>query len=139
MLMIAPPHVHPDLQRLVQELKERWIQHVLDFIDKIPDLLVIGIIIFILVRLLKFLTNRIRTIAQTHSTILRAGQLRTLAGILDTAGYALIVFIGIIHVLGIFHINVTPLIASAGVVGLAIGFGAQTIAHDVINRLLLLL
>jgi small-conductance mechanosensitive channel len=138
MLMIAPPHVHPDLQRLVQQLKERWIQHVLDFIDKIPDLLVIGIIIFILVRLLKFLTNRIRGVAQTHSTILRGGQLRTLAGVLDTGGYALIVFIGIIHILAIFHINVTPLIASAGVVGLAIGFGAQTIVHDVINGILML-
>ena len=49
-----------------------------------------------------------------------------------------LIFIGIIHILGIFHINVTPLIASAGVVGLAIGFGAQTIVHDVINGIFML-
>jgi small conductance mechanosensitive channel len=139
MLMIVLPSSHPDLQRLVQELKERWTQHVLDFIDKIPDLLVVGIIVFILIRLLKFLTNRIRHVAQKDSAILRGGQLRTLASVLDTAGYALIVFIGIVHILGIFHINVTPLIASAGVLGLAIGFGAQTIVHDVINGILILI
>ena len=137
MLIIASPH--PNLERLVQQLKVRWTNHVLDFIDKIPDLLVVAVIIFILIRLLKFLTNRIRLVAKTDSAILRGGQLRTLTSVLDTAGYALIIFIGIIHVLGIFHINVTPLIASAGVVGLAIGFGAQTIVHDVINGIFILI
>ncbi len=139
MLILAPSHSHPGLERVVAQLKERWTQHVLDFIDKVPELIVVGIIIFILVKLLKILTNRIRRVATTHSAILRGGQLRTLASVLDTAGYALILFIGIIHVLGIFHINVTPLIASAGVIGLAVGFGAQTIVHDVINGILMLI
>jgi len=137
MLLIASPH-SANFQSIVSQLKERWTQHLLNFIDKLPELLVIGIIIFALIRLLKFVTNRVRAVASTHGAFLRGGQLRTLASVLDTAGYSLIIFIGIIHVLGIFHINVTPLIASAGVLGLAIGFGAQTIVHDLINGILML-
>src|SRR5260221_3865640 len=32
-----------------------------------------------------------------------------------------------------FQINIEPLLASAGIAGLAIGFGAQTLVKDVIN------
>jgi moderate conductance mechanosensitive channel len=37
-----------------------------------------------------------------------------------------------------FHINIAPLLASAGIAGLAIGFGAQTLVKDVINGFFIL-
>jgi small conductance mechanosensitive channel len=37
------------------------------------------------------------------------------------------------------HINIGPLLASAGVAGLAIGFGAQTLVHDVITGFFVLM
>lgn len=40
--------------------------------------------------------------------------------------------------LSVWNINVGPLIAGAGILGLAIGFGAQSMVKDVISGLLLL-
>jgi small conductance mechanosensitive channel len=37
------------------------------------------------------------------------------------------------------HINIGPLLASAGVAGLAIGFGAQTLVHDVLTGFFILM
>ncbi|SET92579.1 small conductance mechanosensitive channel [Salinibacillus kushneri] len=53
-------------------------------------------------------------------------------------GYVLI-FILIITVLKIFGIPVAPLLAGAGVVGLAIGFGAQGLVSDVVTGFFILL
>ena len=43
-----------------------------------------------------------------------------------------ITFVTVITLLAIFKINVTPIIAGAGILGLAIGFGAQNLVRDVI-------
>ena len=48
-------------------------------------------------------------------------------------------FIVITTILSKFGISVEGVIASAGVVGLAVGFGAQTIVKDVITGFLLYL
>jgi small conductance mechanosensitive channel len=42
-------------------------------------------------------------------------------------------FIIVLTVLGEFNVNIAPILASAGVLGLAIGFGAQTIVKDFIS------
>ena len=39
----------------------------------------------------------------------------------------------------LLNINIGPLVASAGIVGLAIGFGAQTLVKDVINGFFILM
>jgi moderate conductance mechanosensitive channel len=43
------------------------------------------------------------------------------------------------QILPVLGVNMGPLLASAGVAGLAIGFGAQTLVHDVINGFFILL
>jgi len=40
--------------------------------------------------------------------------------------------------LQVFNINIAPVLASAGIAGLAIGFGAQTLVKDVINGFFIL-
>jgi len=45
-------------------------------------------------------------------------------------------FVMILHEL---HFNVAPLIAGAGVIGVAVGFGAQSLIKDVLNGMLLLI
>jgi small conductance mechanosensitive channel len=47
-------------------------------------------------------------------------------------------FIGAVIVLGQLGVNVTPILAGAGIVGLAVGFGAQSLVKDFINGLLIL-
>ena len=51
----------------------------------------------------------------------------------------MIVAIGVIVILGRLGVNVGPLIASAGIVGIAIGFGAQTIVRDFLSGVFMIL
>ncbi|MFC0522240.1 mechanosensitive ion channel family protein [Pontibacillus salicampi] len=48
-------------------------------------------------------------------------------------------FILIATLLGLFDINLAPLIAGAGIIGLAIGFGAQGLVSDVVTGFFILL
>lgn len=128
-------------ERLIDRMMDAWQNDFLIFVnDKLPKLIMVVIIAFVLYRILKFGTRHLRALAK-HDLVVKASrsaQLSTLASIVETAGIGVIAFIAIIHTLSVFSINVAPLLASAGVVGLAIGFGAQTIVHDVINGMLIL-
>jgi len=48
------------------------------------------------------------------------------------------IFVGGVLVLNQSGVNVTPILAGAGIVGLAVGFGAQSLVKDFINGLFLL-
>lgn len=57
----------------------------------------------------------------------------TIARLLSSISRYVIWFIIIMIILGELDIDITPFIASAGVVGLAVGFGAQEIVRDFIS------
>ena len=99
------------------------------------------VIAVIMARLLSFATNRLVKISKSQEmpSAVRAQQLRTLAGVINSVGDFVIIFIAIMQTLPIFGINMGPLLASAGIAGLAIGFGAQTLVKDVINGFFILL
>lgn len=42
-------------------------------------------------------------------------------------------FVAILLILGVFSVDITPFIASAGVIGIAFGFGAQNLVQDFIS------
>jgi small conductance mechanosensitive channel len=121
-------------------LGREWEGDLLGFLHiSLPKLIVIGIITLILVQILRFITRRLRNLGNPALVGPgRAAQIRTLASVIQTAGWGIIIFHAAIQSLEIFNINVTPLLASAGVAGVAVGFGAQTIVHDVINGMLIL-
>ena len=64
---------------------------------------------------------------------------RTVESFLSRTSTTFIVFAAGMLVLSEVGINIAPLIASAGIIGLAIGFGAQTLVKDAIAGLFLLL
>ncbi|MBX9701629.1 MAG: mechanosensitive ion channel, partial [Acetobacteraceae bacterium] len=69
----------------------------------------------------------------------RSARVRTLLPMLRTVlGIVIIVFLAL-STLAELGVNVAPLLAGAGVVGLAIGFGSQTLVRDVITGVFLLL
>jgi small conductance mechanosensitive channel len=47
-------------------------------------------------------------------------------------------FVAVLEVLFLVGLNLGPMLASAGIAGLAIGFGAQTLVHDFINGFFIL-
>ncbi|MDX5474766.1 MAG: mechanosensitive ion channel family protein [Bacillaceae bacterium] len=53
--------------------------------------------------------------------------------------YALIFFLFILVLENVFDIRATPILAGAGIVGLAVGFGAQGLVSDVVTGFFLLL
>lgn len=50
-----------------------------------------------------------------------------------------IITVSLIMILGELKINIAPVLATAGIVGLAVGFGAQTLVQDVISGFFILL
>ncbi|AZO11434.1 mechanosensitive ion channel family protein [Mesorhizobium sp. M3A.F.Ca.ET.080.04.2.1] len=66
-------------------------------------------------------------------------RLHTLLPIIQNILLALIVVMAVLMMLASMGIQIGPLIAGAGVVGVAVGFGAQTIVKDVISGIFFLL
>jgi small conductance mechanosensitive channel len=68
----------------------------------------------------------------------RSARVRTLLPLLRTS-FRIVLFVMVaLIVLSELGINIAPLLAGAGVVGLAIGFGAQTLVKDVITGIFIL-
>jgi moderate conductance mechanosensitive channel len=63
----------------------------------------------------------------------------TLAGIVRAASLVVILVLAVIMTLREFGYDVAPLIAGAGIVGIAVGFGAQNLVRDVITGFFILL
>ncbi len=66
-------------------------------------------------------------------------RLRTLLPIIQNILLAVIVVMAVLMMLASVGIQIGPLIAGAGVVGVAVGFGAQTIVKDIISGVFFLL
>ncbi len=74
---------------------------------------------------------------ESRAAALREEHTRTLAGILHSAGAAVIYAGAILVALPELGINVTPFAAVAGLASLALGFGAQHLVRDLINGFLI--
>jgi small-conductance mechanosensitive channel len=70
---------------------------------------------------------------------LRTRRVQTVGRLLKNAASYTLNFIAILLILGEFHIQLAPLLAGAGVLGLAIGFGAQSLVKDVITGFFIIL
>lgn len=63
----------------------------------------------------------------------------TLAAVLRSLGRAVIFVMAGLTILGEFEINLGPLLAGAGIVGVAVGFGAQTLVRDFLSGVFMLI
>ncbi|GIL39153.1 mechanosensitive ion channel domain-containing protein [Roseiterribacter gracilis] len=68
-----------------------------------------------------------------NGVVIRSARTRTLLPLLRNVFLIFLLVITSTVILGELGINTAPLLAGAGVIGLAIGFGAQTLVKDVIN------
>ncbi|HEY4380679.1 MAG TPA: mechanosensitive ion channel domain-containing protein [Acidobacteriaceae bacterium] len=118
-----------------------WHSDGLAFVEQdLPKLLFFLGVAFLFMRIVSFFVKRMRRLADKHiANPQRASELRTLAAILRATAYSIIGFIVLLHVLSVFNINLTPLLASAGVVGVGIGLGAQSLFKDMLNGIFILI
>lgn len=125
----------------LQILERDWQNDILEFARRdLPRLFAILVLAFILQRAVAFFVHRMRHLADRQvGNAQRASQLRTMAAILRATSYSILGFIVLLHILSLFNINLTPLLASAGVVGVGIGLGAQSIFKDMLNGIFILI
>ena len=85
-----------------------------------------------------FLDRQLNRLAREGHYV-RAARLRTFRPMLRTALLCLIVTVVGLTALSEIGVNVAPLLAGAGIVGIAVGFGSQKLVQDLITGLFLLL
>jgi moderate conductance mechanosensitive channel len=97
----------------------------------------------VLVTLLsRLVVNRFRKKLEGTASITQELNLQratTLTGALSTALIVVIWVLAILMALGEFNFNLGPLLASAGVAGVALGFGAQSLVRDTLSGFFILL
>jgi len=95
------------------------------------------VIALVLNRILRVLTRRLIPAAGAEGlgrvARLHEQHVKTLAGLMYSAGTAVIAVGAILTALPVFGFNVTPIAAAAGLASLAFGFGAQHLVRDLIN------
>lgn len=100
---------------------------------------VILILAFAAIELSGLLIHRLLGgLAKDATDLRRAGQINTLAPVLRGVSQTAIVIIGAMMLLSETGVKIGPLLAGAGVVGVAIGFGAQTLVKDFLTGIFLI-
>ncbi len=117
-----------------------WREDTMAFVrNSVPKVILISVGAFVFIRVVRLLTRRLASLqAKRLPSGLRAQQIRTLASVINSVGTFVILFLALLLVLPLFGLHPEPLLASAGIAGLAIGFGAQTMVHDFINGFFIL-
>ena len=129
-------------RHLPTDFWDRWQQDLSGFLRlDLPKIFTVIVEALVLIFILRWITGRLTsyTRRQTLPSGLRAQQLRTVAGLANSAGTTVILFVAVMQVLDAVHINIGPLLASAGIAAVALGLGAQTIVKDVLNGFFILI
>ena len=83
--------------------------------------------------------GRLRTMLEAGEPDLRAaGRAATLGDVLRSLSTAVIYGLALLTILGELGINLGPLVASAGIAGVALGFGAQSLVKDFLSGVFML-
>jgi small conductance mechanosensitive channel len=125
----------------IPALLRDWREDTTNFLrHDMPKIVFVLIVAYVLTRLLRSFA---RKSAELHIRKLPPGvrvqQVRTVTSVLTSVGVFVIFFVASLTVLSVVNVNLGPMLASAGIAGLAIGFGAQTLVHDFINGFFILL
>jgi small conductance mechanosensitive channel len=122
-------------------VEQGWHTDLLNFIQHdLPKVIVAIVLAVIAQQFLAFFVKRMRKRADVMvGNAHRAAQLRTLASIIRATGYALISAYVFVQILGAVGVPLGSFIAAAGVIGLGISFGAQSLFKDMLTGLFILL
>jgi moderate conductance mechanosensitive channel len=137
MLLLA---MAPQDDTIMDTIGRDWHNDVLLFLQyKLPKIVVVLLVIFVLQRVVLFFVKKMRSRADHQiANFHRAAQLRTMASILRATSIGVLGFIAFLQILNIFDIPYQPILASAGIVGVGIGLGAQSIFKDMLNGIFIL-
>lgn len=120
-------------------------------LDQATNWLFEGSLRVILIAVLAYFTIRVAALGITHfETVVSerakdtprrqefAERIHTIGGLVGNAVNVLVISAAALMVLQEFGVNIAPLLAAAGIGGLAIGFGAQNLVRDIISGFFLI-
>ncbi len=145
MLLFAPnPHLTASLphdERLLDHVEKGWQLNLTDFVQNgVPKILFALLLAFIFQSVVSFFIKRLNSRAnRLVGNAQRSGQLRTMASILRATSYSVVGFYLLTQILAALGVSLGPFIASAGVIGLGISFGAQSIFKDMLTGIFILI
>jgi small-conductance mechanosensitive channel len=125
------------LQRLAEFLRLDWGE----IVRKLAQVVSIWVLAYGALWLTRLAAQRIEGMVDDHDpsiTTLREKRGMTLARLLRNLGTTLVLAVAITLTLNLF-IEIGPLLAGAGIIGLAVSFGAQSLVKDVITGFFLLM
>ncbi|PKQ63857.1 mechanosensitive ion channel protein MscS [Labilibaculum filiforme] len=115
-------------------------------ITDLTAIVIITIALFIALKFGKYFIHGLTKTLLSHSeknekidTLEAEKRIKTLMGIISGVFRIMVYSIYFMILLQKFGINIAPILASAGIIGLAVGFGAQELVRDVISGFFILL
>jgi moderate conductance mechanosensitive channel len=130
---------------VAEEMKSIFLGTAVSFMQAGLRILLVVIAGLVAMRILKFMLHRLEAVLikakEPTETVPGSTRKRvaTLAGILRTIGRFAVWSVVVLISLDQVGVNVAPLIAGAGIAGLAFGFGAQNLVKDVISGFFMIL
>jgi moderate conductance mechanosensitive channel len=116
------------------------------FISFFPSVLLLIALLIVSLKLLKFFTNKIKDFiikrSQQNSEDYAnetEKRINTLMGIIHTTGKISIWIVFLMILLRQIGIDIAPLLAGAGIIGIAVGFGSQEIVKNIFSGFFILL
>ncbi len=123
--------------------RSEWVLKVRDYLyTTVPKVVVILVLTLVLWMLIKLLCRRSRiwiAHAGRGTTAERQNRAHTLAGVFENTGNVVIVIGSLLMILDAAGVPITAVLGGAGVVGLAVAFGAQSLIKDYFCGFILLL
>jgi small conductance mechanosensitive channel len=106
---------------------------------RLPKFVVVMFFLIVAERVVKFFVDRMRRVA-AHDSMdgHRGAQIRTMASIIRATLLSILGFMAFLQFLKLLAINVGPLLASAGIIGVGIGLAAQSLFKDIINGIFII-
>jgi small-conductance mechanosensitive channel len=84
------------------------------------------------------LPDRIQWLGSDNAAARRVQRARTMGSVLKSLSSIVVFAIGILMVLPELGLNIGPLLASAGIIGVALGFGAQSLVKDFLSGIFMI-
>lgn len=116
------------------------------FINQLPSLVMIIVLLFVSLKLLMLVIRRLKKISIYHATksekidtLEAEKRISTLMSILKGLGKIIIWSVFLMIFLKKIGVDIAPILAGAGILGLAVGFGAQELVRDFISGFFMIL
>ncbi|MCB2199102.1 mechanosensitive ion channel family protein [bacterium] len=112
---------------------QNFYSQVITWLPGLSRIVIILVAAYILGRILRSSIRRVTTRAIEKSDPASGKRIQTLSAVLNSATGAILFAVVVTMVLGEFGVNLGPILAAAGVLGVAIGFGSQSLVKDFLN------